>query len=222
MSEKFSIVIPTYNGKEFLRKTLFALKKSSMQPLRCIVVDDCSSDGTFEMLKGDFPEVIAIRNEKNLGPTASRNRGARQAEGKYIVFLDNDVLVGGDAIQKLIEFTEQYSDTGLMGGKLISKEGRPTWWNTGKRHGIEATWVRESFFLVPRNLFEEVGGFDERFFMFFEGPDLSRRLKKIGYKTYFCNAAQATILEDHTHSKTWRRIMFIKSWVKFYLKHFFI
>ena len=217
----FSVVIPSFNGKEFLRKTLLALKKSNLQPLRCIAVDDFSSDGTFEMLKRDFPEVATIRNEKNLGPTASRNRGAEQAKGKYLIFLDNDVLAEPDAIEKLIEFSEYHQNVGVVGGKLLNDKGEATLWNKGRIKIIGTEWVRESFFLVPLDIFKKVGGFDERFFMFFEGPDLSERLMRLGYKTYFCDAAKAVILENHTHSRLWRKVMFNLSWSRFHLKHLF-
>ena len=109
----------------------------------------------------------------------------------------------------------------IAGGKLLDQEGRDTAWNRGRIKLTGTEWVRESFFLVPRNLFEKVGGFDERFFMFFEGPDLSERLMRLGYKTYFCDAAKAVILENHTHSKLWRKFMFNLSWFRFHFKHLF-
>lgn len=83
----FSIVIISYNGKEFLRKCLNAVQKSVLKPKKIIVVDDFSDDGTEGMIKRDFNFVEFVRNEKNLGPTASRNRGAKLADREYIIFL---------------------------------------------------------------------------------------------------------------------------------------
>lgn len=133
MDLTFSVIIPTYNGEKFLRKTLVALRGSTVKPLKTIVVDDFSSDGTLEMLQKEFPEVTAIRNNKNLGPTVSRNRGAKLTGGKYILFLDNDVLVKPTAIQSLLKFLGNYPDSGMAGGKLITTQGKPMWWNFGFR-----------------------------------------------------------------------------------------
>ncbi|MDP3785230.1 MAG: glycosyltransferase family 2 protein [bacterium] len=253
MDLSFSVVIPSYNGKEFLREDLLALRHSQVKPRKIIIVDDFSSDGTFKMLQNEFPEVLVIRNEKNLGPTASRNRGAKLAEGKYILFLDNDVLVKPDAIEKLLKFLESNSAVAITGGLLVTEQGTLMRWNFGprrtrffdepigflfglinldefslrfsfnyweKNRSLEVGWTVEGFFLVRRELFEKVGGFDEGFFMFFEGPDLSERFRKIGYKTYFCHKAIATILDSHTHSPSRRRTMFVQGRNLYYQKYF--
>lgn len=231
MLESFSVVIPSYNGKEFLRGTLLALKKSSVHPLRCIVVDDFSSDGTFEMIKKEFPEVMAIRNEKNLGPTVSRNRGAKEAKGKYIVFVDNDVLVRPDSIRKLLQFLNETRDAGMAGGELIDELGKNIEFNMGGKLGrgfikrydanIEVAWIAEGFIAVKKELFEGIHGFDEDFFMTGEGPDLSERMRKVGFKTYFVKGALADLLEGHTHSKFMRKYWGITQFWKFWLKHGF-
>ncbi|OGF51560.1 hypothetical protein A3I27_01665 [Candidatus Giovannonibacteria bacterium RIFCSPLOWO2_02_FULL_43_11b] len=228
MSEKFSVVIPSYNGKEFLRKTLLALRKSNVQPLRYIVVDDYSSDETSEMLKKEFPEIKLIRNEKNLGPTASRNRGAKKAEGEYIVFTDNDILVRDDSLKKLFSFLTKTRDAGMVGGKLINEEGKSVFYNMGNifrgfisiyDKSIPVGWIIESFIAVRRDLFEKLGGFDEDYFMFGEGPDLSERMRKEGYKTYFVHDAIVNMREGHTHQKWKRRAwLWVASW-KFFVKH---
>lgn len=224
----FSIVIPTYNGREFLRKTLLALKKSALQPIRYIVVDDFSSDGTADMVKRKFPEVMLIRNEKNLGPTASRNNGAKKAKGDFVVFIDNDVLVREDSIQKLLDFLIKTQDAGMVGGKSIREDGKIIFYNMGHRfHGfilrydqsIPVGWIIESFIAVRKDLFERLGGFDEDYFMFGEGPDLSIRMRKTGYKTYFVHNAVVNTLEGHTHSRWERKIWLVASFWKLLIKH---
>lgn len=169
----FSIIIPSFNGKEFLRKTLSALRKSNAKPLRYIVVDDYSSDGTSDMVQNEFPEVILIKNSKNLGPTASRNRGAKQAEGEFLVFMDNDVLVRENSIERLLIFLSATNNAGMVGGKSISDKGEALFYNMGGKLGsgfiqkydasIEVGWIIESFIAVRKNLFNKLGGFDEDF-----------------------------------------------------------
>jgi len=81
--------------------------------------------------------------------------------------------------------------------------------------------VIESFIAVRLELFNRLQGFDEQFFMFHEGPDLSERLRKIGYKTYFVHNAVVTMLEGHVHSPAKRKKMFRTSTWRYYRKHYF-
>lgn len=82
-------------------------------------------------------------------------------------------------------------------------------------HSIEVGWVAEGFNAIKRELFERVGGFDERIFMSHEGPELSDRLRAIGYKTYFVHNAVVDILESHSHSY-WKRMKFFYSALWYY------
>lgn len=86
---------------------------------------------------------------------------------------------------------------------------------------IPVGWVIESCFVMKKKLFDEVGGFDEGFFMFFEGPDLCFRVKKSGLKVYFYPDAAVDSLSGHTHSKLKRAVVFNRSKYLFYKKHYF-
>ena len=257
----FSVVIPTYNGKEFLRKALWALEKSVLRPIEIVVVDDFSSDGTKEVIKNEFKFVRYIRNNKNLGPPTSRNRGAAQSVGEYIIFLDNDVLVKPNTLERLVSFMEKNPKCGLVGAKLILGGEEKMWWNMGYdfnhfrtsigylfglllkffpnserlKNGsmrfilnywdynrtIEVGWVIESCFAVRKDLFDLLGGFDEKFFVYHEGPDLCRRIRNLGYKVYFYPEAEVDVLEGHTHSLLKRGVSFLKSDYYYYKKHYF-
>lgn len=258
----FSVVVVSYNGKEFLKRSLHALKKSSTVPEKIVVVDDCSSDRTSDMVSQDFPSVVLLKNEKNLGPTASRNRGTLEIMSEYIVFLDNDILIRPDSIGNLLAFLAAHPMAGLVGGKLISEQGVPIRWNMGHRPSlfkfksiigsvlgffvaqkivttpgfinflmrfsynywsydrtIEVRWVIESFNAIRRDVFERIRGFDENFFMFFEGPDLSERLRHLHLKTYFVCDAVVDMLEGHTHSSLRRWRLFYSSKLRYCFKH---
>ncbi len=258
----FSVVIISYNGKDFLRKSLRGLEQSVWRPNKIIVIDDHSNDGTGAMVKKEFPSVEYIYNEKNIGPTASRNKGAKLALGEYIVFLDNDIIVQPDSLERLILFLDMTKDAGMVGGKLLNEQGGEIFWNMGHRpnfirqaigkilcfflkpilsysesaknflmyfslnywdynYSIPVGWVIESFIAIRLALFRQVGGFDEHFFMFYEGPDLSERFRKIGYRTYFVHNAAVTMLEGHTHSSVKRKKIFRASTWRYYRKHYF-
>ena len=86
---------------------------------------------------------------------------------------------------------------------------------------VPVGWVIESCFAMKKGLFDKIGGFDERFFMFFEGPDLCFRVKKEGFKVYFYPDAAVDSLSGHTHSKLKRAVVFNRSKYLFYKKHYF-
>lgn len=257
----FSIVIPSYNGKEYLKKCLLALKSSTLKPDKIIIVDDCSVDGTSEMITKEFSEVVVARNPQNSGPTISRNRGAELTEGGYIIFIDNDVLVRKETCNTLIEFLKTYPQAGLVGAKIIPEGKEKIWWNMGydfnhfrtaagyfigfllkifpKSAGLKNTstkfilnywdydktlevdWVIEMCFAVRKDVFNKIGGFDENFFIFHEGPDLCKRIRNSGYKVYFYPEAIVDALERHTHSLLKRKKWFLKSEYYYYKKHYF-
>ncbi len=259
----FSVIVISYNGRDFLKQCLTAVFNNNVKPEQIIVVDDFSSDGTDEMVKKEFgfERLIFIRNQRNLGPTVSRNIGAKRATSPYLIFLDNDVVVKGNSFEKIIGFLEANHRAGVVGAKLIPRgEGKMKWNmgydpnflreavgdlfgfllkffpNSGRLYNltlkfsfnfwiydeiIEVGWVVECFFALRRDIFEEVGGMDERFFMFGEGPDLCRRIRKAGFGIYFYPEAQADLLQGHMHSKSKRRILFAKFLIIYYLKHYF-
>lgn len=257
----FSVVIISYNGKEFLRRCLNAVQKSVLKPKKIVVVDDFSSDGTEKLVKKEFNYVDFIRNKKNLGPTASRNQGTKLAEGDYIIFLDNDVLIRPDTFGKMICFLENRNDVGIVGAKLIPEGREKMWWNMGydpnnfreaigyligfllkifpksrrlKNFSMKfflnywdydktlaVDWVVEGCFAVRKDIFDKIGGFDERFFMYYEGPDLCRCVRQEGFKIYFYPEAKVDLLDGHTHGKIKRRYFLNKSKYLFYKKHYF-
>ncbi len=256
----FSVVVISYNGKNFLGRCLDALSKSDTKPVKTIVVDDFSNDGTEEMIKEKFSWAEYHKNEKNLGPTASRNRGARYATGEYLIFLDNDTLVEESTFSKLIVFLGNHRDAGIAGAKIAPVGKEKMWWNMGydpnflketvgyiiglaavlwpssKRlkelstkfilnywdydRTLEVDWVVESCFAIREEIFKKINGFDERFYMFFEGPDLCRRVRLLGLKVYFYPGAKAVLLEGHTHSRIKRINYFQKSRYLYYKKHY--
>ncbi|HEY5052051.1 MAG TPA: glycosyltransferase family 2 protein [Solirubrobacterales bacterium] len=91
MAPEVTIVIPTHNRRQIIGSTLLAALKQEDVDLEVIVVDDCSTDGTAELLmKLNEPRLRLLRNETNRRQAASRNRGIAEAEGKWIAFLDDD------------------------------------------------------------------------------------------------------------------------------------
>jgi GT2 family glycosyltransferase len=89
-----------------------------------IVVDNCSTDGTLEMLATSYPDVTVVRNSRNLGFAASNNRGIARARGEYILLLNPDVVVQEGALQLCIDFLRRLGSDAIIGIKTFFPDGR--------------------------------------------------------------------------------------------------
>lgn len=128
ISDTVSVVVPAYNCSGTIKSSVDSVLAQSI-PTKVIVVDDCSSDNTLEVLScytGD-PRVNIVRNESNLGVAASRNKGVVMAEGKYVAFIDSDDMWLPDKLEKQLELVKK---TGAVlcstARELISEDGKRT------------------------------------------------------------------------------------------------
>jgi glycosyltransferase involved in cell wall biosynthesis len=99
---QISVIIPTYNRYELLKRALTSVYAQTFQPAEVIVVDDGSSDATYN-IKNDFPNIIYIRQE-NKGVSNARNVGIKQASCQWMAFLDSDDEFHADKLQKQVDF----------------------------------------------------------------------------------------------------------------------
>ena len=135
---KLSIIIVNYNVEYFLEQCVNSvLKALSEIKGEIIVVDNCSIDGSVEMVKNKFPEVNLIENKENTGFAKANNQAIEIASGEYILLLNPDTVVEEDTFTKCLEFLDYNVDVGGLGVKMIdgkgeflpeSKRGLPTPW----------------------------------------------------------------------------------------------
>lgn len=109
MSELVSIIMPSYNTAKFISETIESVLAQTYTNWELIIVDDCSTDNTDEVVKSFLSDnrIKYIKNEKNSGAAVSRNRALREAKGKWIAFLDSDDLWMPDKLQKQIAFMKE-------------------------------------------------------------------------------------------------------------------
>lgn len=109
MNELVSIITPSYNTAKFIGKTIESVQNQTYQKWEMIIVDDCSTDNTDEVIDGYLSDkrIKYIKNEKNSGAAVSRNRALREAKGKWIAFLDSDDLWMPEKLEKQIGFMEK-------------------------------------------------------------------------------------------------------------------
>lgn len=107
---KLSVIIPMYNAKHYITHCIEGLLGQTLQDLELIVVDDCSTDGCYELCKekyADDERIVLLRQDENDGPAKARNAGMKAAKGEYITFVDCDDAVLPDAFERLCATAEE-------------------------------------------------------------------------------------------------------------------
>jgi GT2 family glycosyltransferase/SAM-dependent methyltransferase len=215
-----SIIIPVYDGSDLTFQCLKSLiTHTSDVKYEVLVVDDSSRDATQQMLS-QIKGLRVFRNEENRGFILSCNRGAEEARGKYLLFLNNDTTVTPHWLKELRDTLESEPRAGAVGAKLIYHDRRlqeagSILWRDGSALGYgrgddpgkpEYLYLREvdycsaACMLVRRGLFQELGGFDVRYVpAYYEDADLCMGLREKGYKVLFQPRA---IVHHHEYSSS--------------------
>lgn len=119
-----SLCIVTYQAAPLLRECLASLFQfPPAVPFEIIIVDNASTDHTVAMLEQEYPNVILVQNQTNLGYAASMNQALRAAQGQFLVQLNPDTLTKAGSFDKLIEFMEQHPEVGICGPKVLNPDG---------------------------------------------------------------------------------------------------
>ena len=201
-----SVIIPVYNHVDFTQSCLASLQQHSDGiNFEVIVVDDCSTDATNQVIN-NIPGVVYLLNQSNQGFIVSCNRGAQVARGNYLLFLNNDTTVTQGWLASLLETFRLEPTAGLVGSKLVYPDGRlqeaggiiwrdGSGWNRGKFQDPrkpEYNYLREvdycsaASILIPKVLFHELGGFDERYApAYYEDADLAFKVAQHGRKVLY-------------------------------------
>ena len=201
-----SIIIPVYNQFEYTYRCVESiLRNSGTITYEILIADDCSTDLTVE-ITSILNGVRHIRNEKNLRFLLNCNHAAQYAKGKYVLFLNNDTQVMPNWLEPLVRLIESADDIGMVGSKLIYPDGRlqeaggivwqdGTAWNYGNKgdpampefnYVKEADYISGAAIMLPRALWEEIGGFDDSFCpSYCEDSDLAFTVRSLGYRVLY-------------------------------------
>ena len=128
MDEIVSIITPLFNSATFIEETIESVISQTYNDWEMIIIDDCSNDGSLELVKDIAKDDLRIRLislKNNLGPSNARNEGIKQACGRYIAFLDSDDLWHKDKLEKQIKFMQknEYAFT-FTGYEKIDEKGK--------------------------------------------------------------------------------------------------
>jgi GT2 family glycosyltransferase len=184
---RVSVVILSYNRKSDLSESILEIQKSDFKEFEIIVVDNGSKDGTVQMLREDFPEVRLIALADNIG-VAGYNRGFRAALGEYILILDDDSFPIDNALNRICEEFDRSADIGIIAlnvrnyydfdQELEKTEGD----NLLKFEGKTQLAFNGAGAAFRKVVFDEVGGYAEEFFLYWNEQDLALRVLDAGYK----------------------------------------
>lgn len=219
VADRASVIIVVYNSLPFLKACLKALADRTGEiDWELVVVDNGSRDGSVEAVREQFPMATVIEQSRNIGFAAACDEGAKHATGEHLLFLNPDVMLDSGAIEAMQQALASTEKAGAVSARLRFPDGSfqascrrwPTAGNLlfsrgsilSRLLGREGRYtlpdydcVREvpacagTAMMIDHSLFDRIGQFDRRFFMYMEDTDLCFRLGQSGYRNLFVPSA---------------------------------
>ncbi|MBQ7525466.1 MAG: glycosyltransferase family 2 protein [Abditibacteriota bacterium] len=206
-----TVSIVNFNTKDELRKCLDSLLNQQGVKYEIAVVDNCSDDGSLEMLNDEYSHMVGILpSDANLGFAAAQNLVVKQADGRYFFILNPDTVVTSDYMFKhMVDYMDEHPNVGILAPKVLNPDGtvqksvrrfpsffaamfRQTklgeWFPNTKlvkdylmedfdhNEIADVDWASGCAMMVRKSAMDNMGGFDDRFFMYCEDMDLCRRM----------------------------------------------
>jgi len=243
---ELSVILVNYNDRNHIEACLSSLRENGPSvEHEIIVVDNASTDGSRELIAHSFRSVRLIASAENAGFSRANNIGAKESRGEFLLFLNTDTVVTPGSIGALLDHLGADPSIGAAGPALLRKDGtvqvsfgnkvnfpaqlwqklflNPHYGRLLKKSaGTRSVgWLSAACLLCRRKAFEQVGGFDENFFIYFEDIDLCFRLRAAGWKlvylpgTRICHEGGATTAPRRDFS----RYQYRRSQLSFYRKH---
>jgi GT2 family glycosyltransferase len=181
-----SIIIVNWNVRDLLRRCLDSIVAARLLRLEVIVVDNASSDGSVAMLRADFPHVTLVANAHNVGFPAGNNQGFAVARGRYVMTLNPDAEIVGDALARMIAYLDAQPKVGALGPQLRNPDGSIQ--SSRRRFPTFATALFESTWLqsiAPRRVVR-------RYYLQDAPPD---RTQEVDWLTGACLLVRREVLE---------------------------
>lgn len=184
-------------------------------PHQIVIVDNASRDDSVSILKRDFADCQLLFNATNVGFGRANNQAIPCVEGQYALLLNTDAFVSPDTIEKTMAYMDTHPRVGILGVKLVGRDGRlqpscrysPTPWNLFLQHtGLnrlfpwvrlmddmawdhasprQCDWVPGCYYLVRREVIDQVGLFDPQYFLYYEEIDHCLAAKMAGWEVHY-------------------------------------
>lgn len=209
-----SVVVVTWNGRQYLDACLGAVAGQVGVRSETILVDNASTDGTVEYVRERFPSVRIVSLGENRGFAGGNNAGVQEAHGEFVALLNNDTIPEPTWLRMLLAGVDTNAGFALVTSRIvymhdpgIIDSAGDSFFSSGgafkRHHGASVDAARESTevfgvcgaaCLMPKRVFDELGGFDEDFFASHEDVDLSYRARLRGYR---CRYVADAVVRHH-------------------------
>jgi GT2 family glycosyltransferase len=213
MMVRVAAVILNWNNPKDTIRCLNSLKSAQQYLFQIIVVDNASTDDSLKCIRAEHPDVVLLRNERNLGYAGGNNVGiayALEQDADFVLLLNDDIVVAPGSIETLIAATARYPKAGFLGPKIVSLENTSRILSAGgsiKKDGtiqhrnvvehdlmihepvIDVDFLSGSALMVSRRAIERVGMLDESFFVYGEDVEWCYRGKLAGFQVLLVSDA---------------------------------
>ena len=206
------MIIPNHNGSATIGTCLHSLFSSRYQPFEVIVVDDCSSDGSIDIIR-QFPCRL-IRLDPHSGASKARNTGAKESSGDALFFIDADCVVQEDTLARVADAYLRNPHL-IIGGSYTPVAHDDSFYSTFQSVCINYAelkkqtpdYVASHAMVIGRGIFEKSGGFPEDFMPILEDVEFSHRVKKAGVRLTMDSSILVRHIFNFTLKKSLRNAM---------------
>lgn len=216
--KKVTIIIPNYNGKKYMEACMEALERQEDKDWHVILVDNGSTDGSLDFIRERYPDLEIIALQENYGFSRAVNEGIRAAKTPYVILLNNDTKVRSGYVAALVRTMDQNPKAFSASAKMIQMyhpeliddagdQYTVLGWafQRGVAHSVNRYCREAKVFsacagaaIYRRQVFEEIGYFDEKHFAYLEDLDVGYRARIHGWQNLYCPDAQV----EHVGSGT--------------------
>ena len=243
-----AIVLVCWNNRALLDACLQSLYDGQLHSSFVVTVaDNGSTDGSQAMLAEKYPEVILIENGHNVGLGKASNQGIEATQSRYVLLLNNDTLVDGNSLDRLVAYLDENPEVGAAGGRLLNPDGSfqagyapfstlaeefliathlgELIWPGYPSHGDssqiqEGGWMSSACLLLRRQALAEIGLLDESYFIYGDEADLQYRLQKAGWKICYLPEVNTIHFGGRSMNRWGRRKMVYRGKMLFYRKNY--
>ena len=229
-----SIIIVSYNTEDLTLACLRSIEAADGEK-EIFVIDNASTDLSVKSIKESYPNVCLIENSENRGFAAANNQALKLCKGRYVIFLNPDTTIKRNTLNNAVAYMDRNPQVGLAGARILNPDGSLqesiSYRYPGEKYALGETknlkgniaCVLGAFMISPRDLIEEMEGFDEDFFLYGEDEDLAWRIREKGLSIGFIEDADVFHWGGQSEKNTPPSALFkkkLQAEFLFYSKHY--